>query len=113
MTAMTAMSAKKRIGLYIIKLAGLFGLFVGLVFGWIIFCLYTYEIFSYGMMLAITLAAVAAYFALAVKVSRLGIESKAERAGMSMAQKLRRPLGLIIPLIIMNVIFLFEFHNIF
>lgn len=107
------MTAKKKIWLYIIKLAALFGLFAGLVFGWIIFSFYTYEIFSYGTMLAITLAAIAAYFALAVKVSRLGIESKAELAEMSFGKKLRRPLGLIIPLIIMNVIFLFEFHNIF
>lgn len=107
------MTAKKKIGLYIVKLAALFGLFVGLVFGWIIFVLYTYEIFSYGMMLAITFAVIIAYFALAVKVSRLRVESKAERAEMSFGKKLRRPLGLIIPLIIMNVIFLFEFHNIF
>lgn len=110
---MTDMTAKKKIGLYIIKLAGLFGLFVGLVFGWILFVLYTYEIFSYAAMLAITLAAIIAYLALAVKVSRLGAESKAERAEMSFRQKLRRPLGLMIPLIIINIIFLFEFHNIF
>lgn len=112
------MSNRKKILIYIIKLAVLLGLFAALSYGWIIFAIYmsgglfnTPTDFQWRMLWTITIAAAIGYTALAVWVSRLGVEKKADRASMTFIQKLRRPLGLMIPLAIMIICYLYWFNN--